>query len=372
MQSFDLSFRRRPQRRCRICIGAGALDALVDDLERERLAGVVAVVADSNVAPLHARPLAVRLSGRGMRVLELNFAAGESSKIPETALQIASELLAAGAGRDTLVVGVGGGVTGDLAGFVASIWHRGVPVVQVPTSLLAMTDAAIGGKTAVNLARGKNLIGTFHQPWRIYADVGLLATLPEREYTGGFAEVVKTAAIADPVFFRWLESNVSALVSRDARALERTVLRCIEIKGRVVRGDEREDGRRAMLNFGHTVAHALESVTGYRVPHGEAVAAGIAIEARLAHDVTGFPAAHVRRIESLLRAFGLPWRLPVGTTADDLIVATRLDKKVREGLVRYALPLRLGRMPAGVAVTVPVEDDLVRRVLAEAAQADED
>ncbi len=307
-----------------------------------------------------------------MRVLELSFAAGESSKLPETALQLASELLEAGAGRDALVVGVGGGVTGDLAGFVASIWHRGVPVVQVPTSLLAMTDAAIGGKTGVNLARGKNLIGTFHQPWRIYADVGLLATLPEREYTGGFAEVVKAAAIADPAFFRWLESNASALVARDAGALERTVLRCVEIKGRVVRGDEREDGRRAMLNFGHTVGHALESVTGYRVPHGAAVAAGIAIEGRLAQRVTGFPAAHVRRIEGLLRAFGLPRRLPDGTPVNDLIAATRRDKKVREGLVRYALPRRLGRMPAGAAVTVAVEDDIVRRVLAETAQDDED
>jgi len=367
VRSFDLSFRPVRQR-CRVRIGSGALDELVDELGGEWPRRLLAVVSDSNVGPLHGAPLAARLRKRGLRVETLTFPAGEASKNRETAARLEDRLYEIGAGRDSVVIAVGGGVTGDLSGLLASLWHRGVPVVQVPTSLLAMVDASIGGKTGVNLSAAKNLIGTVHQPWGVYADVALLETLPEAEYVAGFGEVVKSAAIADIRFLRWLESAAPALLSRDASAVEQAVVRCVEIKGRVVTRDERESGRRAMLNFGHTLGHALEAVSGYRVAHGEAVAAGICLEARLAAKVTGFPPAHVRRLVSLVAAFGLPPCLPVGSSIAELIDATRRDKKVRDRRVRYALPVALGRMPSGEEWTVAVEDDVVRGVLEESAR----
>lgn len=305
-----------------------------------------------------------------MRTVELVFAAGEAAKTRETVATLEDGLFRAGAGRDTLIAAVGGGVTGDLGGYLASVWHRGVPLVQAPTSLLAMVDASIGGKTGFNLGGAKNLIGTVHQPWGVYSDVGLLDTLPEREYLAGFAEVIKAGAIADLAFFRWLESSAPALTAREPAALERAVLRCVEIKGRVVTRDERESGRRAMLNFGHTLGHAAETVSGYRMTHGEAVAAGMCLEARLAALVGEFPRAHVRRLEALVEAFGLPARLPREIEHDALLAATRRDKKARAGRVRYALPRRLGRMPVGAEPTLAVEDEALRRVLAESVSRD--
>lgn len=363
MRSFDLSFRAPQRHRCRIRIGVGAASALVDELAAEWPRELIAVVSDDNVAPLHAEPLCRRIRQRGLSAELLPFAAGEAHKNRETAARLEDRLYEIGAGRDTVVVGIGGGVTGDLAGYLASVWHRGVPVVQVPTSVLAMVDAAVGGKTGVNLHAAKNLVGTVHQPWGVYADIALLATLPRVEANCGFAEVIKSAAIADRDFFRWLESAASALAAGEPTALERAIVRSVEIKGRIVTRDERERGIRAALNFGHTLAHAIEAVTNYRVPHGEAVAAGICLESRIAARVTGFPAAHVRRLAALVAAFDLPVAPPAAAASRAILAATRRDKKARGGVVRYALPRRLGRMPRADAVAVPVPDDLVREIL---------
>jgi len=344
-------------------IGVGALEFLVDELAEEWRGHLFALVSDSNVAALHARPLRDRLVDRDLRAETVEFPAGEASKTRATLASLEDRLYELEADRQTVVLGVGGGVTGDLAGLLASVWYRGVPVVQVPTSVLAMVDSSVGGKTGVNLGDAKNLLGTVHQPWGIYADVTLSATLPDEEYAAGFAEVIKSAAIADVKFFRWLEQTAPVLIEREARALEQAVVRCVEIKGRVVMRDERESGRRAMLNFGHTVAHALEVITGYRISHGNAVAIGICLEARIAAAVGGFPLAHVRRLERLVEAFGLPTRLPDGTSVDGLIAASRRDKKARRGRARYALPRTLGKMPAGDGIAVPVDDRTVRSVL---------
>jgi 3-dehydroquinate synthase len=368
--SFDLAFRPSPRPRSRVRIGAGAFEALVDELRAEWPDRLVAIVSDATVAPLWAAPLRDRLAAHGLRAVTLVFPAGEPAKTRDTAAALEDGLYRAGAGRDTLVLAVGGGVTGDLAGYLASVWHRGVPLVQAPTSLLAMVDAAVGGKTGFNLAGAKNLIGTVHQPWGIYADLRALATLPAADYAAGFAEVIKAAAIADAAFLRWLEASAARLVAREPAALERAVVRSVEIKARIVTRDERESGRRAILNFGHTLAHAAEAASGYRLAHGEAVAAGMCLEARLAAALAGFPAAHVRRLEALVAAFGLPTRLPAAAGVEAIVAATHRDKKARAGRVRYALPLRLGRMPAGVEPTLAVEDEAVRRVLAGAAGGD--
>jgi 3-dehydroquinate synthase len=255
-------------------------------------------------------------------------------------------------------------VTGDLAGFAAATWQRGVPVVQVPTSLLAMADAALGGKTAVDLPGAKNLVGAFHQPWGIYADVDVLTTLPEDDYRDGFAEIVKVAVIADLAFFRWLEGAVEPLLRREAGALVHAVTECMRIKARVVRRDERESGRRAVLNFGHTVAHAVEAESGWSVRHGPAVAQGMCAEARMARARLGFPESHLRRLLALLEAFGLPVTLQPGAGDEALIAATRHDKKARAGRVRYALPRRIGRMLPGDEVTLELDDAAVAEALA--------
>ena len=363
MQILDLSFRRGPTRRCRVRAGPGVLDLLIEDLAADPPGRLLVVISDSNVAPLHAAPFVSRLEGRGLATELVSFPAGEASKTRETKARLEDRLFEIGAGRDCALVALGGGVTGDLAGFVAATWNRGVPVVQVPASLLSMVDAALGGKTAVNLRGGKNLVGAFHQPWGVYADVSLLSTLPEADFRDGFAEVVKSAAIADLKLFRWLETAAERLVQRDEEALSHAVASCLAIKGRVVARDEREVGRRAMLNFGHTIAHALEAVTRYTLSHGQAVSIGMTLEAQLATRATGFPPAHARRLRSLLEAFGLPTAFPVDLAPEAVIRTTRADKKSRGGEIRCALPLRLGRMPAGEDVTVAVDEDLLGEAL---------
>ena len=361
---FDLSFRRPAAPTCRVRAGIGVLDALVTDLAAERPARRLVLISDDRVAPLHAEPLVGRLRRRKFSVDLLTFPAGESSKVRRTKAGLEDRLAALGAGRDTALVAVGGGVTGDLAGFVGSTWHRGIPVVQVPTSLLAMADAAVGGKTGVNLSSGKNLVGTFHQPWGVYADVSLLATQPESHFRDGFAEVVKSAAIADARLFGMLERSVDALRRRDPAALERVVTACLRIKGRVVVADEREAGRRAMLNFGHTVGHALEAVSRYRIRHGRAVAVGLHVESRLAERATRFPRNETGRLRGLLEAFGLPTNPTRGASPESIVQATRSDKKARAGRARYALPVRLGRMPDGDDPTVAVTEAALARTLA--------
>jgi 3-dehydroquinate synthase len=369
VDSLELTFRSAPRAVCRIRVGRGARDALIDELAAAPPGRRLVLVSDGNVHPLYAVPLARRLRARGLAVDDLSFPAGEQHKTRESKDRLEDALLELGVGRDAAIVAVGGGVTGDLAGFLAATWHRGVPVVQVPTSLLAMVDAAVGGKTAVNLEGGKNLVGAFHQPWGVYADVGVLATLPEREYREGFAEVVKSAVIADARLFRRLEERVGSLLGRDDAELAHVVLRCVEIKGSVVRRDEREAGRRGVLNFGHTVAHAIEAVSGYGVSHGAAVAIGMAVESSLAGQVHGFSGSASRRVADLLGAFGLPVRIPSSLDIDALIGAMRRDKKTRAGRVRFALPRRIGSMPGGDGTSVHVEEDVVRRAV-QAAVAD--
>jgi 3-dehydroquinate synthase len=362
--AFDLSLPAIPKRICRVRVGTGVLDALVDELVGDLPGSPLFIVSDSNVTPIHARPLLDRLRARGLRAELIEFPAGEGFKTRKSKSIIEDRLLELRAGRDCALIAVGGGVTGDLAGFVAATWHRGVPVIQVPTSLLAMVDAALGGKTAVNLAGAKNLVGSFHQPWGVFADIAMLGTLPVEERSQGLAEVVKSAIIGDAALFRWLEAESARLLDGDPVAMEHIVTACSAIKGRVVRRDEREAGRRAVLNFGHTVAHALEKVSGHALRHGSAVSIGMVVEGRLACDSTGLSRASLGRIDELLLKLRLPVHVPAEYDVEALVSATGYDKKVRNGRVHYALPRAIGRMPAGPGVTVEIDDAALREALA--------
>jgi 3-dehydroquinate synthase len=267
----------------------------------------------------------------------------ESEKNLQSVEGLAQSLVSAGADRHALVVAIGGGVVGDVGGFVAASYLRGVSLVHVPTTLVAQVDSALGGKTGVNLPEGKNLVGAFYPPRLVLADPELLATLPEREFRGGLAEVIKYGVIADTKLFAFLEKQFDAILRRDARALEHVIWRSIAIKARVVSKDEKESGLREILNFGHTFGHALESVTRYRrFQHGEAVAWGMMCAALLGHEVAGTPADVVSRIVALVRLMGPlpPWP---DAKPKEIIDAMRSDKKARGGKLRFVLAKKLGQ-----------------------------
>lgn len=364
MYRWDLALPAPAATRCRVRLGEGVLAQLGRDLARTPPRGRLVVLVDARIVASHGRAVCSELRRAGMRPDLVAVRAGESRKTRATKAWIEDRLFELAAGRDTVLVAVGGGVLGDLAGFVAATWQRGVPVWHVPTTVVAMADSALGGKTAVNLPGGKNLVGAFHQPAGVYADPSTLSTLPDRHYRDGFAEIIKTAAVADATLFRRLEGQVDLLRARDRAVLTPILARCLRLKAEVVRRDERDVGLRALLNFGHTLGHAIEIVTRYRLSHGRAVALGLALEARIAHHVAGLPQHDVERLDALLQAFGFAPRIPAGLDPADLVAASLRDKKVRRGVVRYALPQRLGRLPRRSDPTHAVPALMVRQVLA--------
>lgn len=326
-----------------ILIDRGILARLPALLADRCPAAAYAVIGDSHVAKLYGERVTTSLRAAGMTADLFTFPAGEWNKTRDTWTALCDRMLAAHFGRDGAVLAVGGGVTGDLAGFVAATYYRGIPWVQVPTTLLAMIDSSIGGKTGVDTPPGKNLLGAFHQPRLVVADLDVLATLALPQVTAGMAEAIKHAAIADAEYFTVLEQS-PVPVTAEAAALERVVARSVEIKAEIVAADEREEGRRAALNFGHTVGHALEATSGYALLHGEAVAIGMVVEARLAETMGVAERGTTARIAKVLERHGLPVTLPDGADADSLIDAMRHDKKARGGALRFALPSRVGKL----------------------------
>jgi 3-dehydroquinate synthase len=342
-------------------VEAGLLGRL-DQLVAEHLPGRrVAMIADENVYRLCRGGRFGTVPWDGETV---TFLAGERSKSRDTWSRLTDELLRRGFGRDSGILALGGGVAGDLAGFVAATYLRGVPYVQVPTTLLAMLDASVGGKTGVDTPEGKNLIGAFHPPVAVLADLVVLTTLPDRDYRAGLAEAVKHGLIADRAYFEWIEGNADRLVARDPGALQHLVLRSVEIKAGVVAEDEREGGRRAVLNAGHTVAHALESASDYRIPHGEAVGLGLVAECALATVLGLASPEEGRRVVAVLRRLGLPTRLQEPIAPERLLGAMASDKKNRAGAIRFALPRGLGTMEPGTNWTTPADEPAIRAALA--------
>src|SRR5438874_5436846 len=348
-----------------IVIGRGLLADLPAFVKAACPASRYVVITDSHVANLYGKQVMARFHDAKLQVELLEFPAGEWNKTRETWALLSDRMLAARIGRDSAVIALGGGVVGDVAGFVAATYLRGIPCVQVPTTLLAMIDSSIGGKTGVDVPAGKNLLGAFHQPRLVVADLDVLGSLPAPQLAAGIAEAVKHGTIADADYFAFLEHEHDAVTTRQPEALERLVRRSVEIKAGVVAADERETGRRAILNFGHTVAHAVEATVRFGVLQGEAVAIGMAYEARLAELLGIAAAGTAQRIGRLLERYGLPLALPEGATAEQLLATMRLDKKARAGTVRFALPETVGRMHAdGSSWTVAAPEGIVREVLA--------
>jgi 3-dehydroquinate synthase len=323
-----------------------------------------AVVSDEAVAPLYAEPLARGLAAHAPVSLHV-VPSGEAHKTRDTWARVTDGMLEAGCGRDTTVIALGGGVVGDLAGFVAATYMRGVPVVQCPTTLLAMIDASVGGKTGVDTAAGKNLVGAFHPPAAVLADVETIGTLPLAQRRSGLVEAIKHGVLADAEYFGRLEAELSTLLDAEPSATIDAVARSVEIKADVVRADEREHGRRKTLNLGHTLGHALEHVSEYTLLHGEAVGIGMVLEARIAERLGVAEAGTAERIATVLRRAGLPVARPRELPVDRVVDATRADKKVRGGRVEYALPARIGAMAGEESGwALPVDDQLVHEVLA--------
>ncbi len=348
-----------------ILIGRGLLARLPALLARHCAAERYAVIADSHVSTLFGEATVAALRAAGREAEILTFPAGERNKTRETWAALTERMLLAGFGRDAAVIALGGGVVGDVAGFVAATYLRGVPWVHVPTTLLAMIDSSIGGKTGVDVPAGKNLVGAFHQPALVVADLDTLGTLPPAQLAAGMAEAVKHGVVASAAYFAFLERERPGIAGRDPVALERVVVESVEIKAAVVASDEREAGRRAVLNFGHTVGHALEAVASFVLPHGEAVAIGLAREAWLAERIAVAETGTAGRIGLLLEAYDLPVTMPAGVEVDDVLAAMRGDKKARGGEVRFALPRAIGVMHGDTerGWTTAVEEKQLRAAL---------
>jgi 3-dehydroquinate synthase len=323
------------------------------DLNDQLIGRDCLIVSNETVAPLYLDKLKANLANSETRTVELPD--GEEHKTVETANLVLDALVGSGANRDTTVVALGGGVVGDIAGFAAACYLRGVAFIQVPTTLLAQVDSSVGGKTGVNHPQGKNLIGAFHQPQIVLIDTSTLATLPARELRAGLAEVIKHGVIVDIEFFGWLEENMAALLDLDPDAIAYAVQRCCEIKADVVAEDEREAGRRALLNFGHTFGHAIEHCLGYgEWLHGEAVAAGMVMAAQL----SGIDSDELNRLQNLLESAGLPTK-PPAVGAQAMLDAMGRDKKVLQKKLRFVLLGKLG----SAHVSSDVDPLLLEKVL---------
>lgn len=323
----------------------------------------VLVITDTNVAPLYLSRVRSSLEQAGIATAVAKVSAGEASKSLAQAYSLYAACTRAGLERSSAVVALGGGVVGDLAGFVAATYLRGVRLIQVPTSLLAQVDSSVGGKTAVDLPEGKNLVGAFHQPTLVAADLEALSTLPRRELVAGMAEVVKHGLIRDADFFRFLESHVDEILALDYNTLGSVVEVNCRIKAAVVSADEREAGLRAILNMGHTVGHAVEAAMGYgTLLHGEAVSIGMVAALRIAQQVGVLQEPDLEtRLLNLLTRLGLPVRLPQSLVPDALTPLMMRDKKVKNGRIRWVLPVRSGEVT--ISSAVPME--VVHRVLEE-------
>ena len=334
----------------------------------ERFNGLgFAVVSDSNVAGLYASPLVKKLRALGCRTTDvISFPAGEQSKNRHVKESIEDRMFEAGLGRDTVVVAVGGGVVGDLAGFVAATFARGVSLVQIPTSLLAMVDSSIGGKTGIDVPWGKNLVGAFHQPVIVIIDPAVLKTLAQEQFVSGMAEVVKHGVIRDHELFSFIEDNLEQIRSGNGDAIARLIERSCRIKAAVVAEDEREGNLRQILNFGHTIGHAVEAFSGFSWLHGQCVALGMSVEADIACRMGLFQAGEAARLDSLLGRVGLPVELGgLKVPAAELIRLTRQDKKARGGRPKYVLPCAIGSMAEGSdgAYGMDVQDSVAGRAL---------
>ena len=356
-----------------IVVASGALAQIARLIQQHAPAHRYAPVTDDNVARYYLARVRESLEMDAVaipreRIHTVVSPSGEQHKTREQWARVTDVLLAEGCGRDTTVIALGGGVVGDLAGFVAATYMRGLPVVQIPTTLLAMVDASVGGKTAVDTPAGKNTVGAFHPPALVVIDPTTLVSLPPRELRAGLAEVIKHGVIADRAELDAVGRVAPALFAGDAgtQELESLIERSVRIKARIVATDERESGLRKVLNFGHTIGHGVEAASDYALLHGEAIAIGMVAEARLAETSGVADAGTAAMIEKAVENVGLPSRIPSNVSPDRVLSLMRADKKQRRGMLEYALPKRIGEMAAnGSSWAVPVSDDTAMKILTE-------
>jgi 3-dehydroquinate synthase len=332
-----------------IFIGPRLLTQVGAQCARLGLGTRCAIISDTNVAPRYAQAAGASLKAAGFDSLLIKVPAGETAKSLDVVARCYDELARHRLERQSFLVALGGGVVGDLAGFVAATYLRGLTYVQVPTTLLAQVDSSVGGKVGVNLKAGKNLVGAFHQPRCVFCDLGTLRTLPPREFRAGIAEVIKYGVIHDAALFDYVERRLPQLLRQDPKTLTAVIARCCEIKAEVVGEDETESGLRAHLNFGHTIGHAIENSAGYgRYLHGEAISLGQVAAAALSMKLCGLPAADAERLGKLLAAAGLPTRIELSPKQrKSLLAAMKLDKKVIAGEVKFVLAEKIGKVRRG-------------------------
>lgn len=361
MKKLKVHLDKKQSRSYEICIGYDIFDRIALMIANSRIAARYVIVTDDCVGALYGEELLSHLAKMGARSDLIVFPAGERSKNVQSVLEIAGKLLDLGVDRKSALIALGGGVAGDLTGFVASVYMRGIPCLQIPSTLMAQVDSSIGGKTAIDLPQGKNLIGTFWQPAGVFIDIKCLDTLPDAEYQNGLAELVKYGIIDSEDLFRQLEAGVESIRSRNRPFLETIIHRACTIKKGIVEMDEREQGLRRILNFGHTLGHALETASGYGLSHGNAVAVGMIAAARISQKLYGLPAEDTERIERLITSLSLACRIPQDLAMEDILTALQRDKKKGGDTIHFVLLKKIG-LPF---VNGGVPDNLLRETIEE-------
>lgn len=343
----------------RLIIGYGLFDRIAKRLKDKPLGSRLAIITDSNVAPLWAGALEQALSRAGLSAQRFVFSAGEANKTRAVKEQLEDQLLQGGYGRDAVILALGGGVVGDVAGYTAATYMRGLPVIQIPTTTLAMADSSIGGKTGVDTPYGKNLIGAFHHPEEVYMDMETLSTLDIRNYRAGLAELMKHGFIWDPSILDFVQEHQQEIQDRNVTVLEQLFEKNCQVKNYVVSQDEQEKGLRQILNYGHTMGHAVEILAGFDLIHGECVSIGMVFAAKIAQRRGLCSAEWAARQRSILEGLGLPVDLPAALAAKDLIRLMKMDKKARAGKIQFVLPVRPGEVLYGV----PVEEEEIIKAM---------
>lgn len=348
---------------CELLLEKGLLKRIPSILKKRGYGNDYILLTDRRVEKLYGRTLHKAIQRIGLKCLLVSVLPGERSKSRKVKERVENILLQKGCSRDSILIALGGGVVGDLGGFVASTFLRGIPYIQVPTTLLSMADSSIGGKTAVNHPLGKNLIGSFHQPLAIFVDIETLKTLPERDYRAGLAEVIKYGVILDTNLFSFLEKNRQSLKKREFEALEQVIEKCVRLKAKIVKKDERDEGLRKILNCGHTIGHGIEFLSSYKLLHGEAVSIGLMVESSISHIMGHMDSFSLERIRNILQAFDLPTCLPKNIQARDILKVAEHDKKTSSGQIKYVLPASIGILLNEKKVDIPVDSKVVFQAL---------
>jgi 3-dehydroquinate synthase len=353
MKRLRLELKKDTDRSYDVLVGRGILDSLHSEIQRLGSFSSFGLVTDEVVRPLVAEPLQDQLRSSSLDTILIALPPGESAKTIGTVLDLCQQLLAQGFDRRSLLLAVGGGVVGDITGFAAAIYMRGIPYIQVPTTLLAQVDSSLGGKTGVDLPSGKNLLGAFHQPRLVLSDLDVLTTLSSDARRDGFAEVIKAALIEDPELFSILEKEGADLLDTSNQLLETIIAKACEVKCRVVNRDEHESGLRRILNFGHTLGHALEAAANYNISHGQAVAIGMGLAIGLSRQWAGLSEDNADRALDLIQKLGLPTDIPPNIDPEALLVSLEKDKKIQAGICHFVLLAEIGR---AVIHPIPVEN----------------